>query len=346
MSWLIGFICIILFVVFWRIFLPLALIAAVGVGMLYFYSTVQEKKQENKRIAEAQLVQERIRFATDVANKKIANSKLTPIVEREWEVMSEVDPASGENIPRSATVLSDEGLCRLQIEQRTTGVKLAGIYCPGLTISASEPIDVKFDNRSTSDRMKVGQFSNSTDVFISSQQSKYDGNLQYDEFLRRMPEAKKVALQLKVKGASQFWTRFSLAGSKQALIQISAISPQGSSTQSSPVRAIKEPGDQIGESNSRLPANSELNYSGHGWMCKSGFSQSGNECVPVQIPANAELNYSGHGWMCKSGFSQSGNECVPVQIPANAELNYSGHGWMCKRGFQQSGNGCVPVGVT
>jgi hypothetical protein len=71
-------------------------------------------------------------------------------VVRQWEVSSETDPASGEEVPRYASVLSDDGLCRLQVEQRMNGTRLAGIYCSDLQISAERDIEVKFDNRSTS----------------------------------------------------------------------------------------------------------------------------------------------------------------------------------------------------
>ncbi|MBK7135425.1 MAG: hypothetical protein IPH73_04105 [Rhodocyclales bacterium] len=86
-----------------------------------------------------------------------------------------------------------------------------------------------------------------------------------------------------------------------------------------------------------IPENAEVDYSGHGWMCRQGFRQVGGQCDPVLIPDNAMLDYSGHGWMCKKGFRQVGGQCDPVLIPDNAMLDYSGHGWMCKKGFRQVG---------
>ncbi len=117
MVWLIAIICIILVVVFWRIFIPLALIAAVGLGLLLLYAQGEGDRSESKRKLAEQTVRERI-----------ANAKATAgDVVREWEVWSQTDPASGEKVPRSASVLSDDGLCRLQVEERINGTRLASI---------------------------------------------------------------------------------------------------------------------------------------------------------------------------------------------------------------------------
>ena len=93
----------------------------------------------------------------------------------------------------------------------------------------------------------------------------------------------------------------------------------------------------------QLPENAQIDGYGSGWVCKRGFRQVGNECVPVQLPENAQIDGYGSGWVCKRGFRQVGNECVPVQPPENAQIDGYGSGWVCKRGFRQVGNGCVPV---
>ena len=94
-----------------------------------------------------------------------------------------------------------------------------------------------------------------------------------------------------------------------------------------------------------MPLHSHLNVYGNGWVCDSGYRQSGNECVAVQIPPNAQLNVYGNGWVCSNGYRQSGSECVRVQIPPNAQLNVYGNGWVCSNGFRQSGSECVPVQI-
>ncbi len=269
MAWLIAIICIIVVIVFWRIFLPLAVIAAVGLGLLLLYSQGESDRSERKR-----------KLAEQTVRQKIANAKATAgDVVREWEVSSETDPASGEKVPRYASVLSDDGLCRLQVEERINGARLASIYCSGLKISAYSDIEVKFDNRSTSDAMKIERFSDGDNVYIPSRQY---GRLSYDEFLRRITGAKKVSLLLTVEGAGQHWITFSLTGGSPALTKIGALSPGYSGTQTSTAR--KSPDTRRsseGGITPNLPANAKLNILGNDWDCVRGYRRSGNECVPV-----------------------------------------------------------------
>src|SRR5262249_23754176 len=181
MSWLIAIVCIILILVFWRIFLPLAVIAAVLVGLWLLYTQQESKRSERERKLAAQTVRQRIANAKANAGNNV----------RQWEVLFETDPASGEKVPRYATILSDDGLCRLQIEERINRTRLTGIYCSGIKISAYGDIEVKFDNRLTSDTMRIERFSDCDDVFIPSHQYNYSGHLSYDELLRRMTGANK-----------------------------------------------------------------------------------------------------------------------------------------------------------
>jgi hypothetical protein len=100
-----------------------------------------------------------------------------------------------------------------------------GIYCSGLKISAyPDDIEVKFDQRSTSDVMNINRFSNGDAVYPSSYQPNYlPHHLPYEEFLRRMTGASKVSLLLTVEGAGQQWITFSLTGSGPALTKIGAL---------------------------------------------------------------------------------------------------------------------------
>lgn len=232
MIWLIGIICIILVIVFWRIFLPLALIAAVGLGLLLLYVLAESSRSERERKLAEQTVRERIAKAKATAGDIV----------REWEVQLATDPASGEKVPRYASVLSDDGLCRLQVEERMSGARLTSIDCSGLKISPYSDIEVKFDNRSMSDTMDIERFSNSDIVYVPSYQ--YGGRLSYDEFLRRLTGANKVALLLDVEGAGQHWLTFSLRGSSPALTKIGALLPGHSGTQTSTPRKSAGTGGQ------------------------------------------------------------------------------------------------------
>jgi hypothetical protein len=195
-------------------FLPVALIAAVGLGLLVLYIVMGvEDSDRNERVTE------------QTVREKIANAKATAgDVLREWAVRSETDPASGEKVPRYASVVSDSGLCRLAVEQRIDGSALAGIYCSGLKISPYKDIEVKFDNRPMSDTMGIRKFSDGDNVYIPSYEYAHSGHLSYNEFLRRVARANKTSLLLTVEGAGQHWIMFSLRGSSSALTKIGALS--------------------------------------------------------------------------------------------------------------------------
>ncbi len=165
------------------------------------------------------------KVAEQTVREKIANAKTTAgDVLRVWEVRFATDPASGEKVPRYASVWSDSGLCQLEVQQRIDGTRLSSIYCSGFKISPYDDIEVKFDNRSTSDTMRIQTFSDGDDVYIPIDQYDWSGHLSYKQFLRRLARANKVSLLLTMKGAGQHWTTFSLRGSSSALTKIGAFS--------------------------------------------------------------------------------------------------------------------------
>lgn len=55
------------------------------------------------------------------------------------------------------------------------------------------------------------------------------------------------------------------------------------------------------------------------------------------VPANAVA--WGSGWVCKVGFKQKGNSCIPTNMPANATA--WGSSWVCNVGFRREGDTCV-----
>lgn len=67
--------------------------------------------------------------------------------------------------------------------------------------------------------------------------------------------------------------------------------------------------------------------------CPSGYSQSGNYCMPG---SNARFAIAKSG-SCPSGYSQSGNYCL---AGSNAKLAIPKSG-SCPSGFHQSGNYCL-----
>jgi hypothetical protein len=193
--------------------------------------------------------------------------------------------------------------------------------------------------------MRIEKFSNDTNVYIPSSQYSYSQQLSYDEFLRRLTSATKVALLLTVESAGQQWITFSLRGSGPALTKIGALPQEGSQPQKSLAKSIGRRTPAESHVTPSLPANAKMNLLGNDWECVRGYRRSGNECVVVEVPSNAKLNVLGNDWECQRGYRISGSECVRVEIPANAKLNILGNDWECQRGFHQSEGQCVAVRV-
>ena len=76
MAWLIGIIAIVIVVIFWRIFLPIIAIAAVGIGswLMYEYNEDQREEAERKK--------NRASVAQQIADAKENASDL----DREWAI--------------------------------------------------------------------------------------------------------------------------------------------------------------------------------------------------------------------------------------------------------------------
>lgn len=207
MGWLIAIVCVILVVVFWRIFAPIIAIAVAGIALLAIFFWIQDQREERRR-AEAQ---RRLHERLSVAGSALDTS-------RQWEVRREADPSTGELVPRTASIVSDDGLCQLNVESRIDGTRLTGIYCDGLKISAYEGVRVKFDSRPTAKGMQLQHFTDYENVYIPSGQ--YSGNLGYDSFLAGLTEGRRMALRLKFIDAGEHWIRFSLKGSSRALAEV------------------------------------------------------------------------------------------------------------------------------
>src|SRR5262249_38851773 len=193
MMWLIAIICIILAVVCWRRFPPVAILAAYALIVLF---VVHPRSEHNRNELQGK--------TAEAPQPTIVTAKAsTGAIVRLWQVSSERDPVSEAKMPRTASVLSDDGLCRLVVEQHIDARQTVGVYCPTLTLSLRRDIDVKFDDRPTSDTMRVERFSDGSDIYISRHQDSY--SLPYHEFLRRLALANKVAFLLNAENADKNW---------------------------------------------------------------------------------------------------------------------------------------------
>ncbi len=191
-----------LVVIFWRIFLPLSVLAAVGVALLIYHN--EERKTQEKERAAAALRQ------------KISEARAnTTSEEKEWHVTYALESATGKKVVRSAYINSNDGLCYLTVQKRLDGAQLTGLDCLDFKISEWDDIEVKFDNVATSDKLDLKSYSDSDDVYIPSYQADYSGYLSYEKFIGRLKAGKAVAI--KIPAADDVWMTFSLKGSTKAL---------------------------------------------------------------------------------------------------------------------------------
>src|SRR5688572_22267466 len=140
MAFLAGLVCVILIVVFWRIFLPLALVLiALLVGaVIYFGGSDSRQREEAKR-------------QIDVIKGQIAAAQRSATPKgKHWTVGYEPDPASQTLIARSARIQSNDKLCNLSVQQRIDGVRLTALSCAKFRIPSHHSLEVKFDNLPTS----------------------------------------------------------------------------------------------------------------------------------------------------------------------------------------------------
>lgn len=111
MSWLIGIVAVVIVVYFWRIFLPLGVIAGLALGAFLLYEDYQSDQRKAEKAAAGAAIRERI----DVARRSATAEA------KSWHVRAEPDPASGVDVARAAWIESNDGLCTLTVEKRISG---------------------------------------------------------------------------------------------------------------------------------------------------------------------------------------------------------------------------------
>ena len=215
MEWIVTLICIVIVVIFWRIFLPLAvivfvlaIIASIAIGGILAYAHYDNKEKERKREIAA------LEFRKKIT---VAQQNATPDG-KEWVVYGDVDPASNKNIARTASIISNDGLCYLTVQKRLNGNELTGLDCPDIEIYSYSDIYVKFDTAELSEEMDLESYSDSDGVYIPSYQPSYSAKMSYKNFIDGLSTSNAVAI--KIPSAHSFWVRFSLKGSATAISQL------------------------------------------------------------------------------------------------------------------------------
>jgi hypothetical protein len=209
MDWLIGIICVVIFVRFWRIFLPLGVTAVLALVAFYIYDHHQSEKWQKAKAKEIQEIRTKVATAQQNATSE----------GKEWIVLGERDHASGETIARTAAIKSDDSLCVLTVQKQIDGSELTGLDCPGIEIPEYRRIFIRFDTSESTRKMKLEHDYDSDRVYISSDQ--YDessGYMSYESFIDGLINANAVAI--KIPSEYTFWVRFSLKGGAAAISKL------------------------------------------------------------------------------------------------------------------------------
>lgn len=208
MAWLIGIVCVIVVIAYWRVFLPLAIVALLILGVIIW----NESYQQNKR-------QEKAKIATDLFKEKLRTAKQKETSEgKKWELYYEEDPANKIPIARTAYLKSNDELCSLSVQKRLNGSNLTGISCPGIKISEYDDIEVKFDTAETSQKMRLEKYADSEEVYIPSYQYSYSGQLNYEDFIKILKNSKSLAI--KIPALENFWTTFNIQNSSKVITSL------------------------------------------------------------------------------------------------------------------------------
>jgi type II secretory pathway pseudopilin PulG len=208
MAWLIGIFCVVVVIIFWRIFLPLGILALVGIVVLFMAIQDNEEKRAREKAQQAAELRQKIAQARENATSE----------GKEWRVSYQKDPASGVMIARQVHIESNDSLCTLTVEKRLNGAELTDLDCPGFNVSGRGDIEVKFSSAETSVKMDLKSYGNSKGVYIPSYQANYKGYYSYDHFIESLKNNKAVAI--KIPSAGGVWMSFSLKGSSEALNQL------------------------------------------------------------------------------------------------------------------------------
>lgn len=210
MEWIFGLIGVVIVVKWWKIFLPLGLVSGAILAGIFYWENFQAQERID---AEAKKKKE---LSLEI-NKARHNS--TP-KGKEWVAHLKPNPSTGEMFIRSGSILSDDGLCTLTVEERINGSRLSSLSCPKLELNAYEDIWVQFDGETQSRRMDVNEWSNkdysekTRSFYIPSIQSEYQTNtLSYNAFIQLLKTKKVVAIRIGLRDIDDLWFRFQLKGS-------------------------------------------------------------------------------------------------------------------------------------
>lgn len=357
LTFVLVLIAIVICVVFWRILLP---VAGVGLAIILVASAwLYLNERESMREREKSRVEAQARF--NAARQKLRVGIENP--DATWEVHRRADPASGEYTPTTASIISNDGLFRLQAEIRHDGTRMFAFYA--LDDAAAfdyygygDSLSLKFDGWDRSRKASVRPFSNSSNIYVPTYQDGCKSDLTFDEIARAIATMKRLAVLVELEHLGSQWITFSLDGSHSALEEIGMVKPSTTAAERDTPKSqatsnsrgtlanrsqapSETPGhdESVEERTSTIPNNAYV--MGNTWYCNPGYRRSGNACIKLDVPRDAYV--MGNAWYCDSGYRRSGNSCVALTVPENAYV--MGNAWYCNSGYRRSGNSCIELRV-
>ena len=204
-----GFIILIVGLIYWRLFIPLGIVLALAFVSFVFLQkdTVYEKRSSH--LSERYQADNHIdSWATELA-KKVQTAKETASSEgKYWRAHLEKDPASHIDVVRAAKVVSDDELCELWVYEPLDGEEYSKLICAGFNFIGEKEITVKFDYESHSEKMAI-DVRTSGELRIPNEQPYW--GLDYRKFLQGLTSGTAVAFKIPI--LDGVWIRFSLEGS-------------------------------------------------------------------------------------------------------------------------------------
>jgi len=211
MAWIIGTIVILFAVLYWRVSWLLGILVVIVVGSLAWYGHyVNEKNAREQEIATAALKQK--------IAKALENASPDG---KDWHIKYELDPSSGMDVARNASIISNDGLCRLVVEKRFDGSDRTGLHCPDFKNYEDKDMEIKFDDAASSDKIDIGKFTNESGVYISPFLFVSPLYIDYKEFMNRLKVGKTLAI--KIPAEEGVWVNFNLEGGAEAVNKLGRV---------------------------------------------------------------------------------------------------------------------------
>jgi hypothetical protein len=208
MAWIIATIVIVIAVLFWRVSVPFGVLAVIVIGLLSLYAHYDNQKKAREKEAAKTAFHQKVSRALEDASPE----------GKEWHVDYVKDPATAKNMARDASIISNDGLCRLVVEKRPDGSDRAGLHCPDFKKYGDNDMEIKFDNATTSDKIDIGRFNDNSGVYISPFIFVSPAHIDYKEFIEHLKEGNTLAI--KIPAEEGVWVRFKLEGGADALSRL------------------------------------------------------------------------------------------------------------------------------